>query len=183
MDDQPAKPVYIKEQHNENCQQFFGNVTGCVFAMPGATVWQTPNGVEPKVFTPPNATCNPQLSKEAIIGDILQYVMKLHPLYVGKKWQEKYEELWKAIVELPEVADKIYKKGRQQNTTFNRNLVGNILCVLAEKKVLTTNNATKLAGELEKNSDASVRAQLGLLPPEDVKIAVEALVSRKEKEN
>lgn len=42
MDDQPAKPVYIEKQENHNCQQFFGNVTGCVFAMPGATVNQYP---------------------------------------------------------------------------------------------------------------------------------------------
>ena len=40
MEDQPAKPVYIKEQQNNNCQQFFGTVTGCVFAMPGAVVNQ-----------------------------------------------------------------------------------------------------------------------------------------------
>lgn len=38
MDDQPAKPQYIAQQTNNNCQQFFGPVTGCVFAMPGATV-------------------------------------------------------------------------------------------------------------------------------------------------
>ena len=42
MDDQPAKPVYINEQHNHNCQQFYGPVTGCVFAMPGANVYQQP---------------------------------------------------------------------------------------------------------------------------------------------
>jgi len=38
MDDQPAKPQYIREQHNHNCQQFFGDISGCVFAMPGSTV-------------------------------------------------------------------------------------------------------------------------------------------------
>ena len=38
---QPAKPQYIHEQHNHGCQQFFGPVTGCVFAMPGANVYQT----------------------------------------------------------------------------------------------------------------------------------------------
>ena len=25
------KPTYIKEQHNHNCQQFFGNISNCTF--------------------------------------------------------------------------------------------------------------------------------------------------------
>ena len=116
-----------------------------------------------------NATCNPQPDKKSIID----YVMKLHPVYVSKEWQDKYEGLWKAILELPVVAEKIYDKGRQQNTTFNRNLVGNILHLLADKKVLTTNNATKLAIGLEKDENASVRAKLGEMPPKEVKDAVE----------
>ena len=43
---QPAKPQYIHEQHNHGCQQFFGPVTGCVFAMPGANVYQTPSSTK-----------------------------------------------------------------------------------------------------------------------------------------
>ena len=31
------KPTYIKEQHNYNCQQFFGNITNCTITMPAAT--------------------------------------------------------------------------------------------------------------------------------------------------
>lgn len=116
-----------------------------------------------------NATCNPQPDKKSIID----YVMKLHPVYVSKEWQDKYEWLWKQILELTAVAEKIYDKGRQQNTTFNRNLVANILHLLADKKVLTTNNATKLAIGLEKDENASVRAKLGEMPPKEVKDAVE----------
>ena len=116
-----------------------------------------------------NATCNPQPDKKSI----LEYVMRLHPVYVRQEWQDKYKGLWKAILELPVVAEKIYDKGRQQNTTFNRNLVGNILHLLADKKVLTTNNATKLAIGLEKDENASVRAKLGEMPPKEVKDAVE----------
>ena len=116
-----------------------------------------------------NATRNPQLCKE----NILEYVMRLHPVYVRQEWQDKYGELWEQILELPAVAEKIYDKGRQQNTTFNRNLVGNILHLLADKKVLTTNNATKLAIGLENDENASVRAKLGEMPPKEVKDAVE----------
>ena len=164
MDDQPAKPVYINEQHNHNCQQFYGPVTGCVFAMPGATVYQqpvaTPQPQDKAVCTPENATCNPQLCKETI----LQYVMKLHPLLVSKEWQDKYSSLWESILNLPEVANVVYDKGRQQNTTFNRNLVGNILHLLAERRVLATTNATRLAEALEGTSETSVRAKLGEMP-------------------
>lgn len=35
--DSGRKPTYIKEQHNYNCQQFFGNITNCTFTMPAAT--------------------------------------------------------------------------------------------------------------------------------------------------
>lgn len=45
---QPAKPQYIHEQQNHGCQQFFGPVTGCVFAMPGANVYQTPSSTKTK---------------------------------------------------------------------------------------------------------------------------------------
>lgn len=123
-----------------------------------------------------NATCNPQPDKKSIID----YVMKLHPVYVSKEWQDKYEWLWKQILELTAVAEKIYDKGRQQNTTFNRNLVGNILHLLADKKVLTTNNATKLAIGLEKDENASVRAKLGEMPPKEVKDAVEEWLKSKQ---
>ena len=119
-----------------------------------------------------NATCNPQPDKKSIID----YVMKLHPVYVSKEWQDKYEWLWKQILELTAVAEKIYDKGRQQNTTFNRNLVGNILHLLADKKVLTTNNATKLAIGLEKDANASVRAKLGEMPEKKIMDEVGELI-------
>lgn len=48
LTDQPAKPQYIHEQHNHGCQQFFGPVTGCVFAMPGANVYQTLSSTKTK---------------------------------------------------------------------------------------------------------------------------------------
>lgn len=115
------------------------------------------------------ATRNPQL--------IIDYVMRLHPIHVRQEWREKYQALWEEILELPAVADRIHDKGRQQGTTFNRNLVANILHLMAEKKVLAiTVNATKMAEVLEGDANASVRAKLGELPLRVIEQAVESLI-------
>ena len=173
MEDQPAKPVHIEKQENHNCQQFYGPVTGCVFAMPGATVNQY-QGAAPKAApAPENATRNPQLSQKSI----LDYVMRLHPSHVRQEWQDKYQALWEEILELSAVADKIYNPGRQQGTTFNRNLVANILHLMAEKKVLTfTASAKNMAIVLEGDADASVRAQLGVMPSKEIELSIMELV-------
>ena len=177
MEDQPAKPVHIEKQENHNCQQFYGPVTGCVFAMPGATVNQY-QGAAPKAApAPENATRNPQLSQKSI----LDYVMRLHPSHVRQEWQDKYQALWEEILGLSAVADKIYNPGRQQGTTFNRNLVANILHLLAERRVLTINaNPTEMAKLLEGDANASVRAKLGEMPEREIGLAVAELVDATE---
>jgi hypothetical protein len=128
---------------------------------------------EPSALAPENATRNPQLSKKSI----LEYVMRLHPLHVREEWREKYQALWEEILELPAVSATIYNKGKQQGTTFNRNLVANILHLMAEKKVLTfTASAKNMAIVLEGDADASVRAQLGVMPPKEMEYAIMELV-------
>ena len=122
---------------------------------------------------PENATRNPQLSKKSI----LEYVMRLHPMHVRQEWREKYQALWEEILELPAVSATIYNKGKQQGTTFNRNLVANILHLMAEKKVLTfTASAKNMAIVLEGDADASVRAQLGVMPPREIELSIMELV-------
>ena len=173
-DDQPAKPVHIERQENHNCQQFYGPVTGCVFAMPGARVNQYPNAVTTQADAAPKcapenetqpATRNPQL--------IIDYVMRLHPMYVRREWREKYEALWQDILCLPAVAKEIYDPHGQKDNNpdsndgkpkFNRNLVANILCVMKEKNVFIENNATELKRRLEGEYNNSVREQLGTDP-------------------
>ena len=103
--------------------------------------------------------------------------MRLHPSHVCQEWQDKYQALWEEILGLSAVADKIYNPGRQQGTTFNRNLVANILHLMAEKKVLTfTASAKNMAIVLEGDADASVRAQLGVMPPREIEHAIMELV-------
>ena len=90
--------------------------------------------------------------------------MRLHPAQVRVEWHDKYLPLWERILELPSVASKVYNKGKQQGTTFNRSLVSNILHLLAERRVLTTTNATRLAEVLEGSANASIRGSLGEMP-------------------
>ena len=104
--------------------------------------------------------------------------MRLHPAQVREEWQDKYLPLWERILELPSVACKVYDKGKQQGTTFNRSLVGNILHLLAEKKVLALGaTATKMAEVLEGNANASVRGSLGEMPGKEIYREVEEVLN------
>ena len=159
----PLTIFNIKEVHqlNPNATHITNHYYGDQF-VPKDMVRQEPSA-------PENVTRNPQPCKESV----LEYVMQLHPAYVSEEWQEKYQALWESILELPAVSRTIYDKGRQKDTTFNRNLVGNILHLLAEKKVLKTDNATRLAMELEGSSEASIRQKLGEMPEKKIKDALE----------
>ena len=149
------------ENFNPNATQVITNYYGDQF-VPKEIQQNVPSSDE-------DATRNPQLSQKSI----LEYVMRLHPSHVHQEWQDKYQALWKEILELPAVADKIYNPGRQQGTTFNRNLVANILHLLAVKKVLTsTASAKNMAIVLEGDANASVRAQLGAMPPKEMEHAI-----------
>ncbi len=165
----PLTIFHIQEVHqlNPNATQVVNHYYGDQFVPKDLA--RTPQP-EPE---PENATRNPQLCKDSI----MEYVMRLHPFLVREEWRDKYKELWEEILELPEVAKVIYDKGKQQETTFNRNLVGNILRLMKERKMFVpTAHATKLAETLEGDTNASIRAKLGELPPKEVKDAIEILI-------
>lgn len=98
--------------------------------------------------------------------DILQYVARLTQ-YVSKDWKNRYETLWKNILALPEVEAEVYEPGKQKGTTFNRNLIANIICMMVRTEVFTTNNATHLTIALEGDKEHSVRNQLREYPQND----------------
>lgn len=78
-------PANIHEQHNTNCQQFFGPVTGCVFAMPGANVYQTPSSMktitktktEAKASTLPKVTASTvkkaKQTKKTVVRELMTF--------------------------------------------------------------------------------------------------------------
>ena len=100
-------------------------------------------------------------------GEIMQYVANLKP-FVAKEWKNRYEATWHAILDLPAVAAVIYEPGKQKDTSFNRNLVANIIYIMCGRRILIESNATKLTEALEGDKDHSVRAQLGKAPDNKV---------------
>lgn len=61
--------------------------------------------------------------------EILAYVCRLKP-FVAPAWKNRYESTWRSILALPEVAAQVYEPGKQKDTTFNRNLVANIIYII-----------------------------------------------------
>ena len=107
---------------------------------------------------------------------ILDYVMKLHPAYISMEWVGRYRTLWNKILEISEVEDNIYNPGKQKGTTFNRNLVGNILHLMIDENIITA-NARTCASILEGNGDSSIQAQLRIAPqPKSIKLEVNNLI-------
>ena len=100
-------------------------------------------------------------------GEIMQYVGNLRP-YVSEKWKNRYEAVWHAILDLPAVAAVIYEPGKQKDTSFNRNLVANIIYIMCGRGIIDESNATKLTEALEGDKDHSVRAQLRTEPADAV---------------
>ena len=112
-------------------------------------------------------------SKEAI----MEYVGRLKPV-VKAEYQTEYDTIWEGILELTQVRTHVYKKGKQQDTTFNRNLVAQIIHQVSDWLYLPTANTVKMAEYLEpeKGSGHPVRQKLGESPERDVKKAIEAYV-------
>lgn len=75
---------------------------------------------------------------------IMEYVDRLKPM-VKREFAETYDQLWDGILELREVKLQVYKKGKQQDTTFNRNLVAQIIHQISELVYMPTANTVKMA--------------------------------------
>ncbi len=105
---------------------------------------------------------------------ILQYVGKLKP-YVAQEWKNRYESTWRSILEQQNVAAAVYKPGKQKNTTFNRNLVANIIHIMSGLGIITETNWTTLTIALEGDNEHPVRTQLSKNPRD---LVIEGKVKR-----
>lgn len=111
---------------------------------------------------------------------IMDYVKRLMPI-VREQYQGMYENMWLGILELKEVKLQVYNKGKQQDTTFNRNFVAQIIHQLGSRIYVPDANAVVMAEHLEpgKGKDHPVRQKLGEMPEKVVIKAVEELIKDK----
>lgn len=104
------------------------------------------------------------LRKQSVKEAVLQYVMKTMD-FVADQWSDKYMLFWERLFLVPDFEARIYNPGRQQNTVFNRSLVGNVMGFLCSRGVYLKKVTNKsLTKALEGDSDASIRQAMGKLP-------------------
>ena len=109
--------------------------------------------------------------------EIMDYVGKLKPVVV-EDVRNQYDEIWSKILELEEVRSVVYDKGKQQGTTFNRNLVANIIHMMVLDNIVVQGTKDVEITELlepAKGKSHPVRMSLGLSPEIKIKQAVEQL--------
>lgn len=132
-------------------------------------------GDRPKPTSAPDKTMQ-QAEREQRKAEIMEYVSRIK-MYVADAWKNRYETIWRSVLDIPEVEAVVYEPGKQKDTTFNRNLVANIIYVMCEGGVFATDNATTLAERLEGDKDHSVRAKLRQDPDDkNLKRHVKALL-------
>ena len=104
---------------------------------------------------------------------IMEYVGRLRPL-VKEQYQERYDQIWEGILEISQVKAVIYDKGKQQDTTFNRNLLAQLIHQVEIIYLSSANNTLMTTYlEPERGADHPVRQKLGEVPDKDIKNAVE----------
>lgn len=136
----------------------------------GSITYNDHRGAEKKEET--KGEC-PSASKDAI----MEYVNRLKPL-VKVEYQAHYEKIWMCILEINEVKQQVYNKGKQQETTFNRNLVAQIAHQLGDRIYVTEAKPVNMAEYLEpgKGKEHPVRKKLGELPEKPIKKAIEEAI-------
>ena len=122
--------------------------------------------------------------EEAAVHDfaaIKEYVCRVKSLLSDKWTEAAYEKLWDDVLALPSVKAKAMQVGKQQGTTFNRNLIAHILHIMVNKGVFVSNTTNQAMAEaLEGTKDHSVRSAVSESPKErDMISAIEMLISGK----
>ena len=113
----------------------------------------------------------------------MEYVGRLKDM-VTPAWEERYMELFKRIFALPQVRLNIGIIGKQQGTTFNRNLVANFVQIMLQEHDIfePSANPSRMAEKLENNKDHSVKAALGAVPEDkQLKKAVKDIIEESKK--
>lgn len=134
------KPTYIKEQHNNNCQQFFGPISNCQFIMPAPAAQEArqPKKAKPKRAAKPKATPSKTTPPKT-----LKYYQHGHKGLLSKQ-RERVSMLYKFWVRLgwidrntdPDDFDAFFEgKPRHCNITWTGN--GTTLFFMLKELLLT----------------------------------------------
>lgn len=89
------KPTYIKEQHNNNCQQFFGPISNCQFIMPAPAAQEArqPKKAKPKATpsktTPPKTQKYYQHGHKGLLSKQRERVSMLYKFWVRLGWIDR----------------------------------------------------------------------------------------------
>lgn len=115
--------------------------------------------------------------------EILNYVSRVRPLLTDEA-KSNFMKVWADILDLPEVANQVYKQGKQWGTNFNRDLVANILYHLRHYKVYKVvykdnYNGAAMCEALEGDREHSVKHALRNDPAKDIREAVDKLLKDK----
>ena len=130
---------------------------------PNATTVINNNYGDKQKLVSPSDKAMGDAEKEQRKAEIMDYVAHLKS-FVSKEWKNRYETLWRSVLAIPEVDAIVYEPGKQKNTTFNRNLIANIIYIMCSENVIDEHNATTLTKALEHDKEHSVRSQLGIQP-------------------
>jgi hypothetical protein len=113
--------------------------------------------------------------------DILLYIDRIRHLMTDS-WKANYRKWWSEIIDHPTISAVIYQKGRQVDTTFNRNLVGNIINYLGQHGMIKVWKASDITIALEGKVEHSIRtSSLGKNPPADIEEILKAYVKQEKK--
>lgn len=153
----PGTGNTFQEVHIGTVQNYNPNAT---------TVINYNYGDKPKTASSPDNNMTDD-EREHLKSEIMTYVSRIKK-YVAKEWKNRYETIWRSILDIPEVKSLVFSPGKQKDTLFNRNLVANIIYIMCNAGLFDDTNATTLAVALEDNKEHSVRSQLGKEPADEL---------------
>lgn len=132
--------------------------------------------------TSSTSTTNEAIDVAPIRQEILNYVSRLRTFLVDKE-KSGYMKLWGEILDLDIITGEIYNPGKQQGTNFNRSLVANIIYYLVKKGYFgdkNSYNSSLFAVALEGSAEHSVRAELRMLPADDITSRLDRMLENRE---
>ena len=92
MEENSKKSVVNHFEAGSNCQVFNGNISGCVFAMPGSTVTQNSSGTVPNESKPDDRL--PADSLGTVPSESCEELFKfIHPSVTGNQERPIHEEI------------------------------------------------------------------------------------------